>query len=333
MLPCRSPVDMSQPTDDTEPIERADTHAASKISPWFRITDRRTIATPQSRAQLGLDHWPDGTIGFTRHRRRTLAFAPNGPVTAVHSSRSAKLPGRITNRRLSIDGLAADVDHASGGPVYRDDSGGLLLFYHGERHADGDAERYDSFIGLAASADGGNSFADLGPIVSPEVRLVNGTPVSGAEIGPGPFLIAGDHLLVYGCDTRAEQHFQNLWVARCPLDEVVESSRRGSPGTWTKLLDGDWTSPGLGGKATDLLATPRNSCWFDVTYLAAAEAFLLVVSPIWPSLLSPRCRQSSDSEAGHRTSGTTRHISRPTGSSGRIWAISSTRHSPARPSM
>lgn len=270
--------------------------------PGFVAGPPRLIATPADRFAVGLDHWPDGSIGVVRRRGRNLAFASNGGRVVRHTLGSRRRlvdPASVEGRRrlltptrvgMMVEDQRVRSDYAAGGPAFYDRSTDqLLVWYHGETHTDGDPERFYSFIGMAASGDGGRSFRDLGRIVRPrrdEHSLDPGH--DGVELGPGAFVIVDGWCLVFFSDHTDEGKAVHLGVARCRWVDVLGAAASGVAPVFRKWFEGAFTEPALGGRASEVLP-PRvfPVHWLDVLYSEALSRLVLVYSAQW-------CRDPSD---------------------------------------
>src|SRR5207237_6343592 len=101
-------------------------------------------------------------------------------------------------RDLKIENLSKPYHYAAGGPVYEDRvSGTLLMFYHAEFYTFPPGWLpFFSELGLARSTDGGSTWTDLGPIVTPHASRVRQlfherssvkVEVAGVGVHPGTF--------------------------------------------------------------------------------------------------------------------------------------------------
>jgi hypothetical protein len=128
-------------------------------------------------------------------------------------------------------------------------------------------------LGLAvATDDSGLYFRDLGTIVEPSLQ-------SGqAEVGGGSFAVVDSHLYVYYRDWFEDGSFNNLSVARAPIDELVNNALNWEGTEFTKYFDGNWSEPGRGGLSSPLeIGNPANS-WSAVSYNDYLDQLVLVTS-------------------------------------------------------
>lgn len=248
----------------------------------FHAADPVPVATADQRRALGLDHWVDGTMGFHRCGGRTLVVAPNGPRLARHDLSAGGFLAGLVDPGQSIQGLPADVAHASGGPLYHDDaSGQLLLVYHGETFRHGDHRDFWSFIGMAVSDDGGATFEDLGRVVTSDLAEDDPDRPRPVEVGSGGFVVRDGWFHLYFHDRNALRVRRDLCVARARLTDVLAAARARRAPTFAKYHEGAFGEPGLGGRASELLPGLRHRvCWLDVAYLEPHDRFMLVHSTI-----------------------------------------------------
>lgn len=248
----------------------------------FVVTDERTVVGRNERRAAGLDFWVDGTFGVDRRGGRTLAVMPNGPCLSLHDLDRGGFIAGLLAADHRIQGLPDDVDHASGGPLHRDpDTGLLLLVYHGETFRDGDPTDYYSYIGLAASRDDGDTFTDLGRIVTSWLEEHDPGRPRPVDLGSGGFTIADGWFNVYFQDRGLLHTRRDLSVARARTDDVVTAALEGRAATFTKYFDGRWCEPGLGGRSDELLpGLRRRVVWSDAAWCEPLGRHLLVVSHV-----------------------------------------------------
>lgn len=248
----------------------------------FRASLPELVASRDDRRAAGLHHWIDGTMGIVRHDGRTLVVAPNGRNMSRHVvAAGGRLVEGVVDADQPILGCPPDVAHASGGPLFRDGgTGALVVVYHGETFVDGDHERFFSFLGLAVSTDDGNTFRDVGRILTsdlPETDMSN-RPL---ELGPGAAVRVGEYLYVYFTERTIGSQRLRLGVARARFDDVVDAALRPETPDFRKFHAGAFGSPGLGGPAAELIDNPSLYVgWFDVAHLAEPDLMLLVFSTV-----------------------------------------------------
>jgi hypothetical protein len=245
----------------------------------FRAREPVVEVSHDSRVAAGLEHWVDGTFGIVRTNGSAIAMAPNGPVMSRHDLSAGGFLDGLVATHQPIDGLPPDIDHASGGPLFRDPgSGRLLVVYHGETFADGDPMKYRSFLGLAASDDEGDTFTDLGPIVTPGrgEEHPRGRPL---DVGSGAAVVRDGHLWVYFIERGPREQWLKLGVARAPVDDVFGAASRGEAARFMKYHGSTFGEPGLGGSASELMHHEEQwVLWCDAATLVTEGLTLLVFS-------------------------------------------------------
>lgn len=248
----------------------------------FEVTDHRVVVGRNERRSAGLEHWVDGTLGVDRHGGRTLVVAPNGPYLSRHDLGANGFISGLLEARQRIQGLPADVDHASGGPLYRDPvSGVLVLVYHGETFRNADPTDYWSFIGLAASYDDGETFNDLGRVVSSWLDEHDPGRPRPVDVGSGGHSVHDGWFHLHFQDRGILHSRRDLSVARARTDDVVAAALEGTVPAFTKYFDGRWCQPGLGGRSDELLpGLRRRVVWSDAAWSDVLSRHVLVVSQV-----------------------------------------------------
>jgi hypothetical protein len=266
--------------EETPPAEVEPTVLESLRVPEIASTESEIIYTQDQRANLGgrdMIFWPDGNIGFIPMDGQYRFFAANGAVIGRTVGTFDDPGATVEDNRQLIQGLGTDFDYAAGGPVYRDpDTGMLLMFYHAEDHFGGSGMPFHAFIGLAASQDDGETFQDLGLILTtnaePDVNAV-----CCADMGGATFTIRDGTFYLYFRDRMQIGYDVQLAVATAPVDEVVEAALSGTTSEWVKyFLDG--TEPGLGGRSSPLEVGNPQTSWFSVSYNTAMDRFIMAIA-------------------------------------------------------
>jgi hypothetical protein len=256
--------------------------AAGDPSITFHAGRATTVADHHSRLAGGLQHWVDGTMGFHRHAGGTTVISPNGGRLARHRLTGSGFPERPLTATGRIAGAVAAADHASGGPLHFDEeTGQLLLSYHGETFRNGDPSDYYAFIGLAVSDDHGASFEDLGRTITSPLDEHDRYRPRPVDLGSGAFVVRDGWFLAYFQDRGNGPTRRRLSVARARVDDVLAAARDRRTPTFTKYHDGRWDQPGRGGASAELLPDTPWVVWFDTAYVERLDHTLLVYSTSW----------------------------------------------------
>lgn len=240
------------------------------------IGERDEVVSRSSKVQKGFTSWPDGTMGVLK----------NGDIytfIAGHNISPSKSIGTLDNPflessipKIRIGQSKGSYNYAAGGPIYKDTSGMLLMFYHAEKWPNGDSHKFISSIGIAKSLDDGTTWIDLGEIIKPEA--VNGGEW-GIEVGGGNFAIVGDYFYVYFRDTLVSGEIINLAVARAKIAEVVSSAKDSSNVVaWSKYYQDSWDEPALGGKSSPLEFGNPATRWFDISYNEYLNKYIMAIA-------------------------------------------------------
>ncbi len=247
--------------------------ANSAQAVYFTVGSKETIYTKSQRTSRSLSTWPDGNMGIVSNGNGTFDFYGANGGKPVKTTGTLTDPGK-SKKSVKIDGLPKKTfDYVSGGPIYRDPtSGARVMIYHAEKHGKS-AKDYYSVLGLAVSTDAaGLKFRDLGTIIEPNLQ-------SGqAEIGGGTFAIFNNHLNVYYRDWHIGGGTAETAVARAPISELISNALSGRGTAFTKYYNGDWSQPGIGGKASALeLNNPWNN-WSAVSYNDYLDQVVMVTA-------------------------------------------------------
>ena len=236
------------------------------------LGEAEVVVDDALRRAAGRTYWPDGTVGFAPGPDGVVrCWAPDGRLLLRPdgSGPAVGVPSSVLAGPHGIEGTIEPADYASGGPVLDVGGGVLAMVWHGEEHVGGDPDDFWGFLGLARSTDGGQTFHDLGRIVTPHIRADSPRRVLHVEVGGGSCATSDDgYLHVYyrdTLDTGSSAPALGLSVARVGLWDLVAAVHDGRAPVLEKWRDGAWSQPGLGGSADDLLprgvSLPR---WFDV---------------------------------------------------------------------
>src|SRR5579872_587056 len=148
----------------------------------LHVGHRETVVSKQGRDAAGLNSWPDGTLGVLKSRAGYLFFGANrGMISRTVGTLDNPLAVSV-RPDIPIQKMKHAYQYAAGGPVYRDPATHtLLLFYHAERWLVSDQRRFYSILGMAKSTDDGNTWIDLGEILTPNVAY--GAVPHAVEVG------------------------------------------------------------------------------------------------------------------------------------------------------
>lgn len=268
------------PTPTAAPPEQCDLGLAA----------REVVVTEGQKAQAGLEKWADSIFGVLKQGTDYVFFGSrSGPPATI-----AKTVGTLGNpiarsvqTGIAIQNMKNAYDYAAGGPVYRDPAtGNILMFYHAEKWPGGDPKQFWSLYGMAKSTDGGDTWYDLGEIVTPEVPYSDEVPPGTAPharsvpLPAAPFIIIGDYFYVYAKDRPSyEEPIIFLTVARARVKDVVAAANeRNTVVPWFKYYKGDWNEPGLAGRASALVADNAPMRQLDVAYNDYLGKYVAAVS-------------------------------------------------------
>jgi len=211
-----------------------------------------------------------GTLGFTTPDmlRLTSMKTANGVPTTVLAPSG---PGST----------AFDADYAGAGSVFPAANGtDLLMIYHAENHLFGSTHYpgtpFYASIGLARSTDGGVSWQREGRILSGHDPQQPSQPATGAGALTPSAIETGGYIYVLFREIDLQSKTQGLAIARAPV------ASDGAPGSWQKLDEGSFSTPGLGGEFTPLQLVLDPSDEGDmrqpfVSFNSYLQAFLLTI--------------------------------------------------------
>lgn len=173
--------------------------------------------------------------------------------------------------------------YIGGGPVYqvpqgRTGAGNWLLVYHAEYN---DPAYF--MLGLAISYDRGEHWTDIGEIIRFNMPFSYGGTSAPFAIGDPPLVIApdGKYFYVYFQDWFQDGTATMSSVARASIDSVLQAAFGGErhyAAPFTKLYQGAWDQPGLGGLSTDLLPNAHYGGGLNVAYDSYLQRYLMLNS-------------------------------------------------------
>lgn len=248
-------------------------YEAADLDGWSLDGDEVIVASQVTRGRAHLNTWPDGAAGWLPQPDGTVHMLSAGGagdggepgIAIVELDRHGRYV-TVVNHEATISGLPGDVDYAAGGPLLvNPDTGTVALVYHAEVYLDGPTTFW-SFLGVARSTDGGETFEDLGAVAHPGVPSDDPSIVFSLDVGSGPvadhdgsvivYLI--EHDIVDGSPARV-----GITAAACPTEGWWSAVEAGDPPDLLKWDGADFTVDALNGVGTPVLEHPIGR-WFDV---------------------------------------------------------------------
>lgn len=267
------------------------------------VSDEETLVSSKRRHTLGLDYWPDGNLGIKRiSEGDDLFFCANGRNLGGGGDEDGGLLGVIAktegtlddpvgievhNPVIAVQDTPKGYGYAGGGQVYcvpgEGSKGMMLMIYHSEQYPEGNEQDYYSALNLAVSRDDGDSWTHLGVIVTPNISYEKWSAQkdrTSIDILGGTFTVVEEkgvrYFYVYFAD---DSQGGPVFVARAPVDDVVEAARKGEVSQWTKYYAKEWNEPGVGGRSTRLFTRPEDEThwpyWIGVSYNAYLGRYLM----------------------------------------------------------
>ena len=181
-----------------------------------------------------------GTLGFT-----TPDMLNMSPMKMANGIPSSVFPPAGPGT------TAFDADYAGAGSVFPAANGtDLLMIYHAENHlfsgTDYPGVPFYASIGIARSTDGGLTWQREGQIISGHDPQQASQPATGAGALTPAAIEAGGYIYVLFREIDLQSDKQGLAIARAPI------ASDGAPGSWQKMYQGSFSTPGLGGDFTPL---------------------------------------------------------------------------------
>ncbi len=296
---------------DTRVVALGDGNAESEPSDPLHIvipptplvtSDRFVVASPagtlladhDALVAKGLDTFPDGLVSvvptntpgvydFYANQGGGVDAAGQPLGTGYGRTRGTLADpfATVMNTRGPIVNPIVPVDYVGGGAVWRDPStGALVMLYHREiysRDASGVPNgAFWSSIGAAVSTDGGDTFMDVGEVLTPDIELLS--PNRGPSgNGPGDLsTVVRDGWLYAYYNDNLEDGSMVLAVARTSVAELAGLANGGPAPVFWKYRDGSFCEPGLGG-APSAIANGFNpsvvSSAFSGEFIMVATSF------------------------------------------------------------
>jgi hypothetical protein len=247
--------------------------------------------------------WPDTPLGVIKTAQGYTFFGSDGDTHSNGRSGSIVATAGTLDDPLG-SGAPLDVTIASnpdtavnpnyrsygymgGGPVFRvppglPGAGNLLATYHAELPND----PLYAALGLAASADNGAHWTDLGEIVRLNQAYAPG--LDGFEIGDGPLVLSRDgaYFYLYFPDWIANgtPHATSttvVSVARAPALALLRAAFGATPHAvpFEKFYRGTWDlQPGIGGASTDLDPASQYAGYLDIHEDPELGRYVMIVS-------------------------------------------------------
>jgi hypothetical protein len=195
------------------------------------------------------------------------------------------------NSDAAVNPFYQSYDYMGGGPVYKVPAGmvgagNLLMVYHAEIPTI-QTQSFDSVFALAASADQGMSWTDLGEII--RVNQGYRTDMDGFDIGDAPLVVSpdGKYFYIYFRDWLANgtTHWGDpptitqVSVARAPIAAVLEAAFGSKPHAvaFQKYYDGWHFDQGLGGYSQDLNPNAQYSGELQVAYNSDLQRYQMII--------------------------------------------------------
>ncbi len=146
---------------------------------------------------------------------------------------------------MAVGGMQRSYDYTGGGPIYTDpDTGHLLMFYHAENKTDAG---FWTTLGMARSTDGGDSWTDMGQIVTANLPFARDV---GTDLGGGAYAVVNGYFYVYFRDFFPDGTQSFVSVARATYANVFSRPLLDGRGRRLDqiLFKAIWGEPGLGGR-------------------------------------------------------------------------------------
>jgi hypothetical protein len=234
-----------------------------------------------------VQYWPDGAGGVVRDGNTYMFWFPGAGGYPVRSIGTLDNPVANGITVQSIGNPKQGLNYMAGGDVYPYAGSLWFMMYHGERWALGNPGVFHGVLGVAYSTDRGNSWRDLGLVVTHNTDFpANST--NGADtrdIGMGTAFHhqdAGvDYLYCYFSNALGNVgwNYAYLSVARCSLSELVAAAMSNSTPQFVKYNNG-WNQPGLGGWSSPLDPQNRPLMGPSVAYSAYRQRPVMVSTDV-----------------------------------------------------
>jgi hypothetical protein len=238
----------------------------------------------------GLLYFPDEHFSYLRQTDGsfkmwvsgggTLGFTTSDMLNLTSMNTASGIPSSV----LSPSGpgtTAFDADYAGAGSIFpAANATDLLMIYHAENHLFGSTHYagvpFYASIGLARSTDGGLTWQRQGQIISGQDPQLVSQPATGAGALTPTAIETDGYIYVLFREIDLQSNTQGLAIARAPI------ASDGAPGSWQKLYQGSFSTPGLGGAFTPLQLVLDPSAEGDrrqpcVSFNSYLQAFVLTI--------------------------------------------------------
>lgn len=237
------------------------------------------MVTKADRTSKGLNWWNDGCFGVVKNGADYSFYAANGSTTSKTTGALDNIAGTVSYSSKAIQNMKHTYNYAAGGPIYNDaDTGNLIMIYHFEKHRAGDPTRFYSGLGMAKSTDGGNTFSDIGEIVTANVSYDSVNCPTIVEMMGGAYTIKDGYMYVYFADYLESGEMNSLSVARASLSDILTAAAGGNATSFSKYYSGTFSQPGIAGLSSSLISGNPSTRWMDVTYNSYLNRFVMVVA-------------------------------------------------------
>ncbi len=268
--------------------KHSDAPTVSQLQFSVMLGEEQNVISP---ASPGLLYSPDEHLSYLRNTAGgfNLWFAADGGTVGFSSPdllnlSSLKSANGVPSPLLAPSGAgsnAFDADYAGSGSLFHAANGpDLLMVYHAENHLFGthhnNGSPFYAGIGLARSSDGGITWQRKGQILSAHDPQLASQTSTGAGIGTPAAIAANGYVYIFFREIDQQSGAEGIGVARSP------TANDAMPGSWQKLLNGSFSSPGLGGAFTPLQLVLDKNAVSDhrqpfVTFNTYLNAYVLVI--------------------------------------------------------
>ncbi|MEY3431891.1 MAG: hypothetical protein RIS53_789 [Bacillota bacterium] len=251
------------------------------ISPFLlkavmiQVTQPEVLLNAEQRLALNLHTWPDGNIGIVKNNEQFTFFGTNGGLLSKTSGTIANPTQQIHYTSRTIQSLKETYNYAGGGPTFEINDY-LFMLYHAEYHPNNHFQQFYSTIGIAYSTNEGEEFFDLGKIIQ-STYVLNENDEIAVEMGGAPFVIKEDYIYVFFRDIINPFQQNNLAVARCSIEELMNAVLANQTPVFNKYFQNRFLESGIGGRSTQLEFFNGNIRWFDIGFDTKKNQYMAVL--------------------------------------------------------